>query len=342
VELGAEPEEPVPTRYRTNDSSYESLGELLISNPTGILVERDELVSLLVNLDRDDQAVARGFYLSGWNGNQPYTFDRIGRGHRHVEAVCLSVLGNTQPTRISEYVRRANLGGAGGDGLIQRFSLLVWPDAPTDWEDVDEYPNSKARERAWQVFERASRLDALKLGAEKGVFDKLPGFRFDEAAHARFVNWRCDLERRLRSGELSPALEGHLAKYRKLVPALAVITHIADLGGNLVSEVSLLKALAFADYLESHAHRLYTSGLESEVAGAKAIIGRINRGDLKDGFTARDVHRPRWAHLTENDQVHAGLNLLVDLDYLTEVEPEKGLGRPRITYLINPKCGPAR
>ena len=34
-------------RYRTNDATYEGLGELLISNPTGILVERDELTSLL-------------------------------------------------------------------------------------------------------------------------------------------------------------------------------------------------------------------------------------------------------------------------------------------------------
>ena len=36
-------------------------------------MERDELVSLLKHLDRDEQAVARSFYLSGWSGSQPYT-----------------------------------------------------------------------------------------------------------------------------------------------------------------------------------------------------------------------------------------------------------------------------
>jgi hypothetical protein len=133
--LGEEPKEPIPVRFRTNDSSYESLGELLIKNPTGILIERDELVSLLKHLDRDDQAVARGFYLSVWSGSQPYTFDRIGRGQRHVEAVCISVLGNTQPARIAEYVSKANAGGAGGDGLIQRFGLMVWPDASPEWRN---------------------------------------------------------------------------------------------------------------------------------------------------------------------------------------------------------------
>src|SRR6516165_5808698 len=133
LDFGERPKEPTPVRYRTNDSTYEALGELSITNPTGILVERDELVSLLKQLDRDEQAAARGFYLSGWSGTQPYTFDRIIRGHRHIEAVCISVLGNTQPARIAEYVRSANRGGAGGDGLIQRFGLLAWPDAPGEW-----------------------------------------------------------------------------------------------------------------------------------------------------------------------------------------------------------------
>src|SRR5215216_2015319 len=158
-DLGEEPQAPAPTRFRTNDSSYESLGELLISNPTGILVEGDELISLLQHLDRDEQCVAKGFYLSGWGGAHPYTFDRIGRGHRHIEAVCLSVLGNTQPARIAEFVQQSNRGGAGGDGLLQRFGLLVWPDAPATWRDVDQYPVTAARESAWEVFSRLSKLD---------------------------------------------------------------------------------------------------------------------------------------------------------------------------------------
>lgn len=97
LDFGQKPKEPTLIRYRTNNSTYEAVGELLIANPTGLLVERDEIVSLLKQLDRDEQAAARGFYLSGWSGTQAYTFDRIIRGHRHIEAVCISLLGNTQP-----------------------------------------------------------------------------------------------------------------------------------------------------------------------------------------------------------------------------------------------------
>ena len=342
LDFGEKPKEPTPVRYRTNDSTYEAIGELQIANPTGLLVERDEIVSLLKQLDRDEQAAARGFYLSGWSGTQPYTFDRIIRGHRHIEAVCISVLGNTQPARIAEYVHFANRGGAGGDGMMQRFGLLVWPDAPREWRDIDQYPNSAAREKAWEAFERMAKLDtaaALSLGAQKGPYDKVPTLRFEEAAHADFLAWRADLERRLRSGEMSPALEGHLAKYRKLVPSLALINHLADEGAGPVSHRALLKALAAAYYLESHARRVYGSASESELAAAKAILKHIRSGDLQDGFTARDIHQRSWAHLTERDHVGLGLHLLEDHDFVRAEEPEKGPrgGRPKVTYCINPK-----
>src|SRR5262249_25157160 len=65
------------------------------------------------------------------------------------------------------------------------------------------------------------------------------------------------LERRLRSDELSPALEGHVAKYRKLVPALALIDHLVEGGAGDVGKESLLRALAMAEYLETHARRVY-------------------------------------------------------------------------------------
>jgi hypothetical protein len=345
--LGPGPEEPKPVRYRTNDSSYEAIGELLVSNPAGLLVERDELVSLLQHLDREDQSVARGFYLTGWSGTHPYSFDRITRGHIHVEAVCIGVLGNTQPARIAEYIHRANFGGAGGDGLIQRFGLLVWPDAPADWRNVDEYPNREAREKAWEIYQYVSKLDetaAFKLGAEKGQYDRVPALRFDEAAHEDFLGWRIDLERRLRSSDLSPAFEGHLAKYRKLVPTLALINHLADRAEGPVSQRALLKALALAHYLESHARRVYRSANEAEVAAAKAILNHMKAGELKDGFTARDVHRHGWSHLTEREQVGAGLGLLEDLEYIAASVPSASAqgGRPKVAYRINPRISGGR
>lgn len=331
------PEQPKAHRYVVNDTTYEALGEILADNPNGVLAFRDELVSLLKTLDREEYCAARGFFLTAWNGTQGYTFDRILRGKTHIEAACLSLLGSTQPGRLAEYIRRAVTEGAGDDGLIQRFGLLVWPDQDPEWREADRYPDSDAREAAWRTFEILDELVTDAIGAERDRFDTLPFLRFDECAQGDFADWRRDLERRLRkSADMSPALESHLAKYRKLVPALALISHLADGGTGQISQTALGRALAWAEYLETHARRAYGAGIAGEAA-AKTILVRIRRRDLQGGFGARDVRRKEWSSLTDNDLIKAGLELLADFDWIVP-QMTKTLGRPRTVYAINPRA----
>ena len=332
-----EPQEPKARRYVVNDTTYEALGEILEDNPNGVLAFRDELVSLLKTLDREENVAGRGFFLTAWNGTTGYTFDRILRGKTHIEAACLSLLGSTQPGRLAEYIRRAVAGGAGDDGLIQRFGLLVWPDQDPEWRESDRYPNSEARAKAWETFELLDKLEPNVIGAERDQFEPLPFLRFDDRAQGVFVEWRGEFERRLRGPEISPALESHLAKYRKLVPALALVNHLADGEAGRVSQTALMRALAFAEYLEKHACRAYGAGVASEATAARAIWGRIRKGDLQDGFAARDIRRKEWSGLTENDQIKAGLELLADFDWITPKTTET-VGRPRTVYAINPRA----
>jgi hypothetical protein len=139
---------------------------------------------------------------------------------------------------------------------------------------------------------------------------------------------------------LSPALEGHFAKYRKLVPVLALINHLADNGQRTVGRSALRRALAFSTYLETHAKRVYGAHSAAELMAAKAILTHVRNGELKDGFTAREIHRHDWSNLTDSEQIQTGLALLTELDYLlaasTATAGRQG-GRPKITYIINPK-----
>ena len=331
-------EAPTLRRYRTNDTSTASLGELLRQNPNGMLVYRDELVSLLKGLDKEDQAEGRGFYLTGWNGDSPYTLDRIGRGlYLHIPALCISLLGGTQPGRLAEYTGQAIRGGAADDGLIQRFGLMVWPDPVATWRNVDRPPDHTAERVAYAVFDRLDRLDPASIGAQQdrnldGHPIGLPYLRFSAEALSHFQEWHEALEVRLRSGELHPALESHFSKYRKLVPALALLIHLADDGRGEIGEDATLKALAWAEYLETHAHRVYGAVTQVEVAAAKAILRRIERGDLQAPFTTRDVWRPGWAGLSDRALVGRALELLADYGHLTvEVDRETG-GRPATRY----------
>jgi putative DNA primase/helicase len=332
-----EPQEPALRRYITSDTTAAALGELLRQNPNGLLVYRDEMISLMRALDREENVEARGFYLTGWSGNTGYTIDRIGRGlHLHIPAVCLSLLGSTQPGSIAQYLRVAVRGGAGDDGLIQRFGLLVWPDTGGAWQDVDRLPDSRARREAFAVFERLDSLNPQEIGAVKDEFHPVPYLRFDPEGLTIFREWRADLETKLGSGELHPALESHLAKYRKLVPGLALILHLGAGGSGPVGKRPVLQALAWAEYLETHARRAYASVVSHEVAAAKAILQKLRRGELPRVFAARDVYRPCWAHLSDREQVRDALALLVDLDWLA-VHTRETAGRTATVFEANPR-----
>ena len=342
--IKSEEEAPEPTlqRYIANDTNVASLGVLLQQNPNGLMVFRDELVSLLGYLDQEENASERGFYLTAWAGNSSYTFDRIGRGlHLHIEGLCLSMLGSAQPGRISQYLSRAVRGGRGDDGLIQRFGLLVWPDVSSRWANVDRWPDKDARTVAFKVFEDLVGLDWHTIAATRdrgadGDEYGLPYLRFTRVANERFVEWRTDWEKRLRSGELSPALDSHLAKYRKLVPGLALISHLVDVRTGCVGLPELERALAWAKYLETHARRAYGSVTAASAPTAEAIIARIRSGHLKSEFRSYDVWRPRWSKLDDSEVVRAGLRMLVDYDYL-RVRKVQTAGRPAYIYVVNPK-----
>ena len=173
-------------------------------------------------MDKPGQEGSRAFYLQSYDGNQGYTFDRIGRGTIHIPRVCLSLLGGIQPGRLQEYVRGAVVGGSADDGLLQRFGLAVWPDITGEFIHVDQWPDTPAKQTAWAVFDRLAQLEPANE-TDPVIW------RFDAAAQASFVEWLVPFETELRKEELHPAMVSHLAKYRKLIPALALLFALIDI-----------------------------------------------------------------------------------------------------------------
>jgi putative DNA primase/helicase len=304
IDGGGEPTDPPPEKprrrvYLTNDSTYQKLGEMLVDNPHGILLHRDEIVGLLRAMVQEQNVEAKTFLMQAWDGKNSYTMDRIGRGHVHIEHACISFFGTMQPGAISEFVRHAVVGGREDDGLIQRFGLTAWPDTASDWKNVDEYPNRAARDAAYAVFDGLDALTPEGVGAEQGQYDEFPYLRFTPEAQKLFLSWREKLEPRVRGGDLPEAVQSHLSKYRGLIPALALITHLIDVGKGPVGEMALLKALLWAEYLEPHALRLYSAGVQPTRAAAKVLLARLRDGQLQEApsFTRRDVYQPGWSGL---------------------------------------------
>lgn len=250
------------------------------------------------------------------------------------------MIGSTQPGKIREYVSAAVSGGSGDDGLIQRFGMLVWPDLPADWQECDRQPSHSAMADVTRVFDRLSRLSLDDIGAQVDEGDeKRPYLRLDPEARAEFADWHAALEQRLRLGEMHPAVESHLAKYRKLIPSLALIYHLAAGGTGPVSANALLAALAWGEYLESHALRVYGAAANVAVDGARTIARHIKRGELGRVFNPRTVKRRGWSGLTEVKAVSDALDVLEDHHWITMREGAPGTrgGRPTTICTINPR-----
>jgi putative DNA primase/helicase len=330
-----EPKAPVMKRYLVNDSTVEKLGEILNLTPTGLTVFRDELVGLFRQLEKEGQEGARAFYLEAWDGLGTFTYDRIGRGTIYIESVTVSLFGSIQPGRLLDYLGAALKGGAGDDGLMQRLQLLVYPDVTKRFRNVDRWPDTQAKQCAWAVFQRLDALDPTTVGAEIDADDGVAFLHFTPEAQALFDEWRVGLEEKVRSGDEHPALEAHLAKYRSLVPTLALLIHLADGGQGAVGEEALCKALRWAAYLESHARRVYATATNAAGISSQALAKRLEKGELADGFTLRDVYRKHWAGLCDRQAVEQAVDLLLDLGWLREEREQTG-GKPKIRYRINP------
>ena len=260
----------------------------------------------------------RAFYLEAWNGNGNFDYDRIGRGTLHIPALTLSVIGGMTPGKLRSYLAGALDGGIQDDGLLQRFQVAVWPEVGSEWENVDRYPNTKAKNLAFEIFQALDKLDPLAIGAlaEEG---EVPALRFAEDAQGLFDEYRARLELRLRSGELkdTPAFESHLAKYRSLMPSLALIFHlvavVTETGSGPVSLEAAKLAADWCDYLEQHARKIYSPELQPDVTAAHRLAAKIKAGDIQDGQTVREIYRCQWSGLTNAESV---LNSLSCVWYL--------------------------
>ena len=320
-------------RYITNNASYEALGELLIENPNGILVESDEIIGLLKQLDARGQEAARAFYLTGADGDKSYTFDRILRGKGLlIESVCISILGGIQPGVLADYVRQAVNGSSGSDGLLQRFGLMVYPDISPDWKEVDRLPNKIVKTKVTELVEKIDILNPSSIGAELEDSGNTPFLKFADDTQEIFSKWREILEKRIRSGEEHPAIVSHISKYRKLIPSLALINHLCDSGKGPITKDSLLRAIAYSEYLESHAHRIYSYAITPEMDAAKTLLKRLQAGRLPHPFKARDVSQKGWVGLSTPAKTEAAINVLLEYGHLSQEDVQETIGRSTKIY----------
>ena len=212
------------------------------------------------------------------------------------------------------------------------------------WRNVDRAPDQRARQAAMSCTNAWIASGPARWARRRTTTAACPTCGSTTRRRTRSTLGAASSRHGSAAASCTRRMESHLAKYRSLVPSLALLCHLADVGTGPVGIVALERALAWAEYLESHARRIYDAVIRSDLCAARALGERIRQGQLASPFGIRDVYRQGWAGLSTRAAAAAAVAVLVDLDWLRAEDVGAGPagGRPTARYHINPKLAASR
>jgi len=298
------PETPQAERFVVNDTTVEALAPLLLANPRGLLLGRDELAGWLGSFDRysGGKGADASHWLSMFDG-ESITVDRKTGSPKtiHVPLASILITGGIQPA----ILHRALGVEHRQSGLAARFLLASPPRKPKRWSEADVASEVEA-----EVGRLVDRLFDLQPtvdddGHQKPVVvgltpDAKPAWEAYYNSHGRE---QVDL-----AGELAAAwskLEGYAAR-------LALVIHFtrwaADdptlQSADEVDAASIAAGVRLAQWFKREARRVYSLlGESDDDADQRWLVEWIER---KGGsVTAREVQQGHRQYRTAGDAVAA-------------------------------------
>lgn len=333
-------------RYLCNDATTEKLAELCAANPYGLMLSRDEISGWFETLTRAGKEGDREFFLEAWSGNGEHSYDRIGRGSIYIPHVCLSLFGTIQPGKLDSLIHSAGQDGKGADGLLQRFQILLYPDRRGPRSYVDEPPDKDAQIAYNAVYKKLANdewksICTFQAGIPIAGPDESPFhyFHFDDEAQAVATDWFIALETQIHAIE-APAFKSHIAKYRGLMPRLALNYFLIEAcAGSISSQQVPVQAVRFAiawcELLEAHAKKLWASAINPALAPTHKLAEKILTGKVVNNMEISVIQQKKWSKLTSTDQVDLAVTQLQTWGWLRRVVHTTG-GRPSPAIALNP------
>jgi hypothetical protein len=290
---------PVPKRCIVSDTTTETLSLLLMQNPRGVLLAKDELSGLMASMNqyKGGKGDDRQIYMAMWGGE---TIIKDRKSEKMLQGAPIFVLnpfvaivGTIQPDLLP-YLRGEAVRGMPppDDGWLDRF-LPVFPDPLPDigeqWRAV-----SKVTQAAWEdVVKKLLSLEMIDqdkpnprphlVKLTKGGKDQWVRFR---KAHADEVN----------SEDFPRHLRGAWAKLRGYCARLALIIHYlrwacGEVGDKDVDGIAMERASRLIAYFKVHVRRvaaLTNSDHRSEEA-RRVLQWIVANG--RSEFTKRDAYQ---------------------------------------------------
>jgi putative DNA primase/helicase len=325
-----------PLRIILNDTTVPAAQEVLVDNPAGIILLRDELGGWWINLDRHEQD--RDFYMTAYSGNIPYDVDRIKRGRRHLPGLSLSIFGATTPGGLRAYVTEAVKHCRIENGFLQRYQMLIFLDVQQRTRKRgfarrmpdEDFPHVQ------ELFDRAVRIN-LEAPLQ---------YRFTDEAQNRFDSWYEENKRKTEETDPDFPMGSHLSKYPKLVSVLAGLFAFIEGEDELVDLPHLELAIRWCDCLETHANKIYSCVTSVVVDAARRLAEKIKskRIGATGVFRTRDVYVHGWKGLDDPQSARKALHVLAEHNWIRHMEAESGPqgGNPGEQWEVNPRIWSGR
>lgn len=311
-----EPPRPVARRYIVSDTTTEALAPILMNNPRGVLLARDELAGWLGSFDRYAKAGKVGADASHWlsmHNGESMTIDRKTGEPRtiHVPSASVSLTGGIQPGILSRALGREHH----ESGMAARLLFSMPPRRVKKWTEAEVGSNTEAAVAA--VFDRLYDLTPKTGGGDDD--DEYEPWLVQltddgKTAWVRFYEEHATEQAQL-TGDLSAAwskLEGYAAR-------LALVVHLTRWAAGddtprdrlRVDEASVAAGVALSRWFGAEARRVYAILAENDDdREARQLAEWIER---KGGeVTARDLTHGVRAFRGDPDAAERALSGLAE------------------------------
>ena len=275
-------EAPLP-RIVVEDATLQALGRVLVENPRGVLLARDELSGWVRSFDQFTGAA--GADLARWlevHRAGPLRVDRVGSGHLYVPRAAVSICGTIQ----TDILPRVFGAEHQATGLLARFLLAAPPERVRQWQAVRcaKAPNVTV------LVERIAALRRLDV-PEEG--DAPRALTLTAEAADRYGEWFDEHEARRQDTEPG-AWRSAIAKLEETPGRLALILALGRSDDPAIVEAvdddTMRRALELTDWFRVEGERIYA--ILSETAESRADRELVEWVAVHpNGATARDVSR---------------------------------------------------
>lgn len=314
---------PTPRRIVVSDATMEALVELMVNNPRGLLLQRDELSGLLKSFDA--YRGGRGADVENWlsiHSGKRIIVDRVkfqGVG-RNVPRPSVSILGTTQPVTLAACLR-----GLIENGFLARWLLVGARPRVRKWTDA-----GVSRASTQRYTEILRRLLGVASAATPSDATSPKSIVFSPDAQVAWANFFDNTQ--LEIQEVSPELGAAFEKLCAMAARIALVLHMLSWAesedcepGEILSAETLRKAISIVKFHKVETRRLYAE-LLSDAGATQAQRDsewiqkrRGGRVDLRDFQNAR--------HIATKPEAERRLQALVERGW-ARMEPAVGNRSP--------------